>query len=88
MRSFVYVKCGLLRESLETYVALVGSFARVCTVVDLEVLLARERRGTRQALKGPPLHCGRHHYLVSQGTGSRNGYTFCSMLRFHFFDIK
>lgn len=62
MRSFVYVKCGLLRESLEAHVALVGALAGVRAVVDLEVLFAREGRGTRQALEGPPLHCGRHHY--------------------------
>lgn len=61
MRSFVYVKCGLLSESLEAYVALIRSLAGVRAVVDLQVLLAREGRRTRQALEGPPLHCGRHH---------------------------
>lgn len=85
MRSFVYVECGLLRESLEAHVALVGALAGVRAVVDLEVLLARERRGTRQALEGPPLHCGRQHYLLSQGTVRVTDTHFCSMLEFYFF---
>lgn len=65
VRSFVNVECGLLRESLEAHVALVGALAGVRAVVDLEVLLACEGRGARQALEGPPLHCGRHYHLIS-----------------------
>lgn len=58
MRSFVYVERGLLCEALETDVALVGPLARVRAVVYLQVLLAGEGRGTREALERSPLHCG------------------------------
>lgn len=57
MRSFVYVECGLLRESLEAHVALVGALAGVRAVVYLEVLLAGEGGRALQALERPALHC-------------------------------
>lgn len=47
MRSFVYIERGLLGEPLEAHVALVGPLAGVRTVVYLQILLARERGGTR-----------------------------------------
>lgn len=56
VRSFVYIECRFLRESLEAYVTLVGPLAGVRAVVDLEVLLAGEGGGALQALEGPPLH--------------------------------
>lgn len=57
MRSFVYIECGLLRESLEADVALVGALAGVRAVVDLEVLLAGEGGRALQALERAALHC-------------------------------
>lgn len=57
VRPFVYVERGLLRESLEAHVALVGPLAGVRAVVDLQVLLAREGGRTLQALERPALHC-------------------------------
>lgn len=65
MRSFVYIECRFLRESLEAYVTLVGPLAGVRAVVDLEVLLAGEGGGALQALEGPALHCGRVTPLAS-----------------------
>lgn len=59
MRSFVYIECRFLRESLEAYVTLVGPLAGVRAVVDLQVLLAGEGGRALQTLEGPPLHCGR-----------------------------
>lgn len=56
VRSFVYIECRFLRESLEAYVTLVGPLAGVRAVVDLEVLLAGEGGGALQALEGPALH--------------------------------
>lgn len=45
------VECGLLREPFEADVALVGALAGVRAVVDLQVLLAGEGGGARQALE-------------------------------------
>lgn len=67
MRSFVYIECRFLRESLEAYVTLVGALAGVRAVVDLQVLLAREGGRALQALEGPPLHCGRATRLAHAG---------------------
>lgn len=65
MRSFVNVKCRLLRKSLEAHFALVGALACVRAVVDLQVLLASEGGGALQALEGPSLHCGRRKASMS-----------------------
>lgn len=51
VRSFVNVECRLLRESLETDVALVGALAGVRARVYLQVLLAGEGGRARQALE-------------------------------------
>lgn len=58
VRSFVYIECWFLRESLEADVTLVGTLAGVRAVVYLEVLLAGEGGGTLQALERAALHCG------------------------------
>lgn len=42
VRSFMYIECGLLRESLEANIALIRSFACVRAIMDLQVLLASE----------------------------------------------
>lgn len=65
VRSFVYVECRLLRESLEADVALVGALAGVRAVVYLQILFAGEGGGALQALEGPPLHCGRTDVTTS-----------------------
>lgn len=59
MRAFVNVKRGLLSESLEAHVALVGSLAGVGAVVNLEVLLAGEGGWALEALERAALHCRR-----------------------------
>lgn len=56
VRSFVYIECRFLRESLEAYVTLVRPLAGVGAVVYLEVLLAGEGSRALQALERPPLH--------------------------------
>lgn len=45
------VETGFLREALETDVALIGALAGVRARVYLQVLLAREGGGARQALE-------------------------------------
>lgn len=45
------VETGFLREAFEADVALIRSLAGVGARVNLEVLLAREGGGTRQALE-------------------------------------
>lgn len=64
MRSFVYIECGFLRESLEAYVTLIRALARMRAVVYLEVLLAGEGGRALQALERAALHCGRTQRLV------------------------
>lgn len=61
MRSFVYIECRFLRESLEAYVTLVGPLASMRAIVDLQVLLASEGGRALQALERAALHCGRHN---------------------------
>lgn len=67
VRSFVYIECRFLRESLEAYVTLVGALAGMGAVVDLQVLLAGEGGRALQTLEGPPLHCGRATRLAHCG---------------------
>lgn len=56
VRSFVYIKCRLLRESLEAYITLVGPLSGVRPVVYLEVLLTGEGGWALQALERSALH--------------------------------
>lgn len=51
MRPLVDVETGLLREALQADVALIGALAGVRARVNLQVLLAGEGGGARQALE-------------------------------------
>lgn len=66
MRSFVYVECRLLRESLEADVTLVGALAGVRAVVYLEVLLAGEGGRALETLERPALNC--KHTVSGRGS--------------------
>lgn len=63
MRPFVDVQTGFLSEAFEADVALIGSLAGVGARVYLQVLLAGEGRGARQALERSALDWCPTHIL-------------------------
>lgn len=81
MRSFVNVECGLLRESFEANVALVGALSRVRAVVNLQVLFTGERGRALQALEGPALDCEQRWRLVGTRESARTHYFLLRVLQ-------
>ena len=57
VRPLMYIEAGLLREALQTRVALIGPLACMRAHVNVQVGAAGERRRALPARERTPLHC-------------------------------